>query len=121
MNTFNSMQFLTGTGWDLSNFIKNSTTSIEGWIGGVVTLIGIVCMGIAIWRFASGLWSSGQKQTNYPVAFILLLFGGALYTGGGGFKFMQEIASGGKATIDQLGKGTGKGGTILIDYLKMFR
>ena len=109
-----SASLLTGTtgssGWDLSSFLGNATDTVEGWIALGVTLLGIVAVGYAVWQIVSGLMSQGKKQTNWAVAIILLIVGGALSMTTG-FEFVQGIAGGGKKTIEDLG-----GQTITLFY-----
>lgn len=100
--------------WELGNFLGNATDEVQFWISLVVTLVGIVAVGYAIWIIVTGLMSQGKKQTNWAVAIILLLVGGAL-SATGGFGFVQDIARSGQATIGELGSGM-----ITLDYLKLF-
>lgn len=95
-------------GWDIENFLKNSTSTITTWFGLAVVLIGIVMIAFSIWQIASGLMSGGKKQTSWGIAIVTLILGGALSVGG--FVFVQNIAKGGKKTIEQLG-----GGTVFVD------
>lgn len=115
LNTLASVEILTGTGWDLRSFLKNSTDTIGDWISLAVTLLGIIAVGWSIWIIVSGLMSQGRKQTNWAIAIILLLVGGALSVAGG-FEFVKGIAAGGKRTIEDLGNG----GMIMLYQIKSF-
>lgn len=106
---FPSIDVLTGTSWDLGTFLKNSTTTVSGWFSLGITLLGIVAVAYAAYQIVTGLMSHGKKQTNWAIAIILLLVGGAI-SASSGFAFIQGIAGGGKKTIEDLGNG----GTILI-------
>lgn len=106
--------------WDLGSFLKNSQTTLTNWIGLAVTIVGIVAVAYAIWQIVSGLMSQGKKQTNWAVAIILLLVGGAL-SASGGFKFVQDIAAGGQKTITDLGSGKATQTiTLLLQQVKFF-
>lgn len=113
-------QMFTAAGtWDLGNFLKNSYKTLGNWFTLATMLVGLFCLGIAIWQIASGLMSHGKKQTNWAVSLILLLVGGVLSVSTG-FGFIQTIASGGKQTIEDLGNGTGASANaiFIIDYFK---
>lgn len=105
--------------FDVTTFIKNGTTTAQGWFSGLTLLAGLVCIFIGIWQTASGLWSQGKKQTNWIVTIGLILFGGALTATGGGFEFMKDMAGGGRKTIEDLGKGK-SGAIMLLDYAKFY-
>jgi len=101
--------------WDLRAFLENSFTTLEEWFGLATMILGLVAIGVSVWMIASGLMSNGKKQTNWFIAFGLLLFGGALSMTTG-FEFMREIASGGRKTIEDLG-----GGVInIMTYARYF-
>lgn len=114
-NAFGSVEMLAGNQWSLGNFLKNSTNTIGNWISLAVVLLGVVAIGWSVWMIVSGLMSQGRKQTNWAIAIILLLVGGVLAVGGG-FDFVKQIAGGGQATIEDLGR---SGGTIIFDYMKL--
>lgn len=104
---FSSIELLAGaasaaSGWDLRNFLNNSFTTLGEWFSLAVMILGIVAVAYAIWQIVSGLMSQGKKQTNWAVSIILLLVGGALSMTTG-FEFVQNIAAGGKTTIEDLG------------------
>lgn len=110
----NDVIFLTGA-WDLKSFLTNAAETLKEWGDLAAIIIGLVCIFIAIWRIASGLWSHGQKQTNWAIAIILLLVGGTLAVPGG-FKFFSDISEGGKQTITDLGGGA----IMLFEYTKFY-
>ena len=100
--------------WALGRFLGNATSTVETWISLAITLVGIVAVGWSIWLITSGLMSQGKKQTNWALAIVLLIVGGAL-SATGGFDFVQKIARSGQATINELGSGA-----ISFDYLSLF-
>jgi uncharacterized membrane protein len=111
-----SIELLAGASdWDLRNFLNNSFSTLGEWFSLAVMILGIVAVAYAIWQIVSGLMSHGKKQTNWAVSIMLLLVGGALSMTTG-FEFVQNIASGGKTTIEDLG-----GQTITIfSFAKVF-
>lgn len=96
-----SVELVTGA-WDLRTFLENSFDTLGEWFSLAVMILGICAVAWSIWMITSGLMSQGKKQTNWAVAIILLLVGGALSMTTG-FQFVQDIASGGKETIEDLG------------------
>lgn len=109
-----NIELLTGS-WDLRNFLNNSFSTLGEWFSLAVMILGICAVAYAIWQIVSGLMSQGKKQTNWAIAIILLLVGGALSMTTG-FQFVQNIASGGRKTIEDLGGQT----IIMFQYAKMF-
>ena len=99
--------------WDLGSFLQNATETIKQWGGYIIVLIGVVMVIVAVFKIASGLISHGKTQVSWPVAIILLILGGAFMVGG--FTFVSNIASGGKKTIEDLGKQT------IIPMISMFK
>ncbi|MCC2248992.1 hypothetical protein JUJ52_03340 [Virgibacillus sp. AGTR] len=100
---FGKVELLAGAGgWDLRTFLQNSFNTLGDWFSLAVMILGIVAVAYAIWQIVSGLMSHGKKQTNWAVAIILLLVGGTLAMTTG-FQFVQNIASGGRKTIEDLG------------------
>ena len=87
--------------WDIGTFLQNSTKTIKQWGSYLIILIGVVMVIASVWQIAKGLIAHGKANTNWAVAILLLIIGGAFMAGG--FAFMQQIASGGKKTIEDLG------------------
>lgn len=104
MLDFGRIELVAGasSGWDLRNFLNNSFDTLGEWLGLIVMIIGLVAVFYAIWQIVTGLMSQGKKQTNWGVAIILLIVGGAL-SATTGFQFVQDIAGGGRSTIEDLG------------------
>lgn len=115
LRTLASVDLLTGA-WDLRTFLENSFSTLEDWFSLAVMIVGLCAVAWAIWQIVSGLMSQGKKQTNWAVAIILLIVGGALSVSTG-FSFVRQIAEGGQQTISDLG---GNGGVIhlQLNYLK---
>ena len=90
--------------WDLTSFLSNAENQLKAWGGGIILIIGVAMIIAAVWQIASGLMSHGKKQTNWAIALLLLIVGGAFAVGGWGFVF--NIAQGGKKTIEELGGAT---------------
>lgn len=91
--------------WDIGTFLQNATKTIKQWGSYLIILIGVVLIIVAVWQIAKGLISHGKGQTNWAVAIIMLVIGGALMAGG--FGLVSTIASGGGQTINELGAGVG--------------
>jgi uncharacterized membrane protein len=89
--------------WDIGTFLQNATKTIKQWGSYLIILIGVVLIIVSIWQIAKGLISHGKGQTNWAVAIIMLIIGGALMAGG--FGLVSTIASGGGQTINELGAG----------------
>ena len=94
--------------WSLDNFLQNAAGTAKTWGGYFIVLMGIIMIIVAAWQIGSGLMSHGKKQTNWAVAIVLLILGGAFAVGG--FNFVANIASGGADTINSLGS------TILASF-----
>ncbi len=91
--------------WDLGSFLQNSKTTLQTWGGYLIMLIGVVMVIASVYMIAKGLITHGKGQpVSWPVAIILLILGGAFLTGG--WSFVNNIASGGQKTIEDLGNGT---------------
>lgn len=89
--------------WDLSSFLKNATTTLGTWGSLLITLIGTVMLIWGVVQIAKGLMSHGRGQTNWAIAILLIIIGGAL-AGGAGWGLVKDIASGGERTIRDLGE-----------------
>lgn len=89
------------SGWDLTNFLKNSTAQIKTWGGLFLTLVGFVGVIWSAFQIISGLMSHGKKQVSYGSNAVLLLISGALSATG--LTLVTSIAQGGQKTIEELG------------------
>lgn len=90
--------------WDVGTFLEGLSTNVESWLKIIVSLVGLIMVGVAIYQIASGLMSHGRKQTNWFTVILLFLIGGAFVAGG--LKWAMDIAKGGKETIDKMGTGS---------------
>lgn len=90
--------------FSIGALLTNSTHTLQGWGGSFIILIGVVMIISAVWHIAKGLMDQGRGQTNWFMVVLLLIVGGAFTWGG--FNFVSGLASGGKKTIEDLGKGT---------------
>ena len=106
---------LEGGGWDVGTFLSNDTKTLGTWGSAFVGLIGIAMLIAAVWQIAKGLMSHGRTQTNWAVAILLLIVGGA-FAFGGGWGLVTDIARGGERTI----RDAGTGGEI-INFLKFIK
>lgn len=104
--------------WDLGTFLDNAAKTLKSWGGLFFVLIGMVMLIIGIYKIASGLISHGKKQVEWVPAIVLILVGGALAAFGGNaaWKWISDIASGGKKTINDLGGNT----IMLLPWLSLF-
>lgn len=98
------IQLLAGAddSWSLRNFLTNMGDTLGDWFGLAVVILGLVAIAYAIWQITTGLMSHGKKPTNWGVAIVLLIVGGALVAPGG-FNFIKGIAESGQSTIDDIG------------------
>ena len=99
MSVLNTMVLMA---WDLGSFLQHSTETLKKWGGYLIILIGVVMVIASVYQIAKGLISHGKTQTNWAIAIILLILGGAFMVGG--FSFVSNIASGGRKTIEDLGQ-----------------
>lgn len=102
--------------WDLGTALENAVTTLQKWGKWIVILIGVVMILIGAYQIAKGFISHGKQQTNWVVAILLLIVGGAFMVGG--FTWLAGIAQGGKKTIEDLGGGDP--GTTIIPFLSSF-
>ena len=95
------------TGWSLTNFFANATKYAKKAGGWFIILLGVIMIIVAAWQIGSGFIAHGRKQTNWFIAIALLIVGGAFAAGG--FTFVSKVASGGQATLNELGSGNANG------------
>lgn len=95
--------------FNIELFLQNATAKVKEWGGYLIVLLGAVLLVVAVWILVTGLMSHGKKQTNWAMCIIMFIIGGCLVGAGVGsaaFTWVQNIAAGGKDTIESLG-GTG--------------
>lgn len=99
--------------WDLTSFLQNAKSAIQGWGGGLLMLLGVAGLVwggvLLIKKLMANPQTAGQQQGWGTIA-LLILVGGALATGG--FQLVSTVGSGGEKTITDLG-----GGTVILDTL----
>lgn len=91
--------------WDLSTFLTNSATSVEGWISLAVIPLGLICAGYGVFLGIRKAMSEGRAQYSWFRPIGCLLLGVVCVTGG--FSWIMNAMSGTTTTIEQLGNGTG--------------
>lgn len=91
--------------WDIDSFLTNFGEKLKVWGSLAFIILGVVMVIVAIYKLATGLMSHGKGQSpNWLVVLLLFLCGGALVAAGtGSFGWVQNIAEGGKSTIEGLG------------------
>lgn len=108
LNTFAMQITNIALAWDIENFLKGARKSGEKWGGLLIGLIGVIMIIVAVYQIAKGLMTHGKGQTNWAVAILLLIIGGAFAVGG--YALVFKIAEGGRKTIEDLGD---SGNTII--------
>lgn len=89
------------SGWSLDNLIPNAENKIAVWGGGLVTLLGVVVLFFAAYKFFKAVTSQQGAGKFAMDGGIALLVGGAMTAGG--WVLLKSIANGGNQTIKTLG------------------
>lgn len=89
--------------WDLGSFLENAVKTVQQWGKWIILLIGIIMVLFGVYKIARGFISHGKQQTDWVIAILLILVGGALFAGG--MTWVLGIAQSGKTTIEELGSG----------------
>lgn len=95
--------------WSISGLLKAGRDSIAGYVQVIIVIVGVVMVGVGVYQVAKNLISHGKGQTNWVVTFALIMIGGMLMLSGG-WTVLENIGTGSKETLDDLGKGDPDGG-----------
>ena len=88
--------------WSITNLLENLTSSMQVWGGLLIALIGIVLIIAMAVIGRIKLISGGCQKWGWPLIIVGLFIGGVFFVGG--LPTIMEIASGGHATINDLGR-----------------
>ena len=94
----------------LSTFIEALFQQLGIWGSWIVGVIGVVMIIVGIYQIAKGIMSGGKGQTNWVMAILCLLLGGAL-AAGGGWALLGTFTDSSNTTIDKLAGGSTDGGS----------
>lgn len=100
-------------GFNINGILKGAAHSMTTWMRYIVLIIGLVIMGIGIFKLAKSFMNHGKGQTSWALAIICIFVGGALAIGG--FKFLTKVASGGEQTLKDLDSATDTGTDVNIN------
>lgn len=100
-----------GSTWSISGLLKAFRQSVTGYVQIIIVAIGVVMVGVGVYQIAKNLISHGKGQTNWVVTAALIMVGGMLMLSGG-WTVLEDIGTGSKNTLDNMGKGDADGGYI---------
>ena len=100
-----------GSTWSISGLLKAFRQSVTGYVQIIIVAVGVVMVGVGVYQIAKNLISHGKGQTNWVVTAALIMVGGMLMLSGG-WTVLEDIGTGSKNTLDNMGKGTADGGYI---------
>lgn len=100
-----------GSTWSVSGLLKAFRQSVTGYVQIIIVAVGVVMVGVGVYQIAKNLISHGKGQTNWVVTAALIMVGGMLMLSGG-WTVLEDIGTGSKNTLDNMGKGTADGGYI---------
>lgn len=93
--------------WDVGSFLENLKSKAEEWGGAALMVFGVFLLLAFAIKLGMKLLANQQnqgQQASWMTIGLLLLFGGALTTGG--WSLVSEVGSGGQQTVEDLGTGT---------------
>ena len=94
-------------GFDVGNLLQSATSTLKGWGGLLIILMGVVGLIVFAVLAIKKLMASEQQQTQeakWSRLVLLLIASGAFV--GGGWSLVSDLGSGGETTIRDLGSGT---------------
>lgn len=104
MSILNSILYnpkLVTLGFDLGKFFENLTTKAKEWGGYFIMFLGAILIIWGVVNIVKAFVSNGRGQTNWLMTAAMILVGGLFLAGG--FTAMQNFATMGKDTLEQLG------------------
>ncbi|WP_278857207.1 hypothetical protein [Kocuria palustris] len=93
--------------FDVGNLLQSATSTLKGWGGLLIILMGVVGLIVFAVLAIKKLMASEQQQTQeakWSRLVLLLIASGAFV--GGGWSLVSDLGSGGETTIRDLGSGT---------------
>lgn len=90
-----------GTGWDLGSFLGELQSQGMNWLSGIVALIGLVLLGVGVYKGARGLMSRNNGQTSWPMVILMIVLGVLLLTSG--VRGVMQLGQFGIDTVQGLG------------------
>lgn len=106
---------MNGSNWTIGNFLSNLFTQGSTWVNYIIVILGVVLLGMAVYRLVTKLLSKGGGQEVSWFKIIGMFGVGAVLFGfgvSGGLSGIQGYGDIVGNTIGDLGKPT-----ILLSYL----
>ncbi len=85
----------------INHFLDTLAGNGRSWVGLIVTLVGLVMMGVGIYKVGKG-FVSDRAQTNWVMAIGAIVLGGALAIGSG-FELLQGMSEGVLNEVNSMG------------------
>lgn len=93
--------------FDVGSFLENATSTIKGWGGLLIILMGVVGLIVFAVMAIKKLMASEQQQSQEAkwgrLVLLLIVSGGFM---AGGWSLVSDLGSGGQTTIRDLGSGS---------------
>lgn len=97
--------FMTAS-WNLTDFLNNLSSSLEGWLGTAMVIVGLVMLGAGIYKGAKKLISQqGGQQISWITVIALIAIGAVLTVLG--VSGLTDLGLGVTETIGDLGGSSG--------------